>query len=101
MAVDALLRDKVALITGAGNGIGAAGAELFASEGAAVFVVDIDGDAATSVAQRIEADLPVSVHHVDLVDRERVVAATRDVAARFDRAVGLADGRVTGMERLS
>jgi len=51
--MDGLLRERVALITGAGNGIGASGAELFAAEGASVFVVDIDGDAAVAVAARI------------------------------------------------
>src|SRR5437660_8249016 len=51
-----LLASKLALITGAGAGIGAAAAELYASEGAAVLVVDIDGDAAEAVAKRIVAD---------------------------------------------
>jgi NAD(P)-dependent dehydrogenase (short-subunit alcohol dehydrogenase family) len=51
-----LLASKRALITGAGAGIGAAAAELYASEGAAVLVVDIDGDASEEVAKRIAAD---------------------------------------------
>jgi NAD(P)-dependent dehydrogenase (short-subunit alcohol dehydrogenase family) len=51
-----MLDGKVALITGAGNGIGASAAALFAAEGASVVVVDIDGDAADEVANTIEKD---------------------------------------------
>src|SRR5437660_1069896 len=51
-----LLASKLALITGAGAGIGAASAELYASEGAAVLVVDIDGNASEDVAKHIVAD---------------------------------------------
>ena len=36
------LQDKVALITGAGGGIGRAAARRFAAEGAAVVAVDVD-----------------------------------------------------------
>lgn len=60
-----LLDDKVAIITGAGNGIGRAHALLFASEGAAVVVNDIGGardgsgagdpSAAEAVVKEIEA----------------------------------------------
>lgn len=49
------LRDKVALITGAGSGIGRATAELFAREGAGVVASDIDGTAAAEAADAIEA----------------------------------------------
>ena len=40
------LADKVAIITGAGAGIGAATAELFAREGAQVVIADQDANAA-------------------------------------------------------
>jgi len=47
------LAGKVALITGGGSGIGRESALLFAREGAAVVVVDIDGAAAANVAGEI------------------------------------------------
>ncbi|WP_024874189.1 SDR family oxidoreductase [Saccharomonospora piscinae] len=47
------LADAGVVITGGGNGIGAALAERFAAEGARVVVADLDADAATAVAERI------------------------------------------------
>jgi NAD(P)-dependent dehydrogenase (short-subunit alcohol dehydrogenase family) len=47
------LKDKVALITGAGSGIGRESATLFAAEGASVVAVDIDGAAAEETAAGI------------------------------------------------
>ena len=49
------LEGKVAIVTGAGRGIGRATALAFAKEGANVVVNDIDIEAAQSVAQEIEA----------------------------------------------
>lgn len=47
------LRGKVAVVTGAGSGLGRASAEMFAAEGAAVLCADIDGDAAQATADAI------------------------------------------------
>jgi NAD(P)-dependent dehydrogenase (short-subunit alcohol dehydrogenase family) len=49
------VQDRVALVTGAGSGIGRATAILLASEGATVLVADIDEQAAGAVAEEIRA----------------------------------------------
>jgi NAD(P)-dependent dehydrogenase (short-subunit alcohol dehydrogenase family) len=48
------LRDKVALITGAGGGIGRESAVLFASEGAAILVVDVNDNAGAETVALVE-----------------------------------------------
>jgi NAD(P)-dependent dehydrogenase (short-subunit alcohol dehydrogenase family) len=49
------LRDKVALITGAGSGIGMEAALLFSSEGAGIVAVDVNDDAGKETVKQIEA----------------------------------------------
>ncbi len=49
------LKDRVAIVTGAASGIGAASAKLFAAEGARVALVDQDKEGLGQVAAAIEA----------------------------------------------
>ena len=67
------LKDKVALITGAGQGIGKAIALLFANEGARVLVSDINQATAEAVAADIGAAAKADV--TDTSDEAQVKAA--------------------------
>lgn len=50
------LKDKVAIISGGGSGFGEVTARLFAREGAAVMLADINGESAQSVASSITSE---------------------------------------------
>ena len=49
------LKDRIAVVTGAASGIGAASARLFAAEGAKLALVDLDEVGLGQVAADIEA----------------------------------------------
>src|SRR3546814_5435522 len=49
------LKGKVAVVTGAGSGIGLATAKRFAAEGAKVVVADLNGETARGVVAEIES----------------------------------------------
>ncbi|SEQ83999.1 7-alpha-hydroxysteroid dehydrogenase [Loktanella sp. DSM 29012] len=68
--VDFTLGNEVALITGAGAGIGRAIAETFAAAGAAVMITDLDADAAKDVADAITANGGRAAHGTCNVTKE-------------------------------
>jgi 3-oxoacyl-[acyl-carrier protein] reductase len=80
------LRDKVAIITGAAQGIGKAYALRFAREGAHVVVADLRVEAAEAVAKECSAIGPRAVAHVvDVSSEASAKALADDVAKDFGR----------------
>jgi rhamnulose-1-phosphate aldolase/alcohol dehydrogenase len=77
------LDTRVALVTGAGSGIGRAIALRLASEGASVVVADLDGETAKNVAGEIgNEDRAISVS-MDVTSAEQVEAAFANAALAF------------------
>jgi NAD(P)-dependent dehydrogenase (short-subunit alcohol dehydrogenase family) len=77
---------KVAVVTGAGSGIGAAAADRFAAEGASVVYADRD----TGRLSRVPASgtvLPVAADVADPASVEQLVTATLDRFGRVDVVV--------------
>jgi NAD(P)-dependent dehydrogenase (short-subunit alcohol dehydrogenase family) len=77
------LKGKVALVTGAGSGIGQATALLFACQGAQVFASDINAQSVQATAAQAEAaGFPLAgVSKVDLIQQAEVVQWMADSAA--------------------
>jgi NAD(P)-dependent dehydrogenase (short-subunit alcohol dehydrogenase family) len=80
------LSGRVAVITGAGSGIGRAAADLFAREGAEVALVDLNAQAAKDATEQITAAggraLAVGA---DVADAAQVDLAFRQISGEFGR----------------
>lgn len=83
------LDGKVAVITGAGSGIGKAYAERFVQEGAKVVIADISKEKAESVANALgDAAIAVQVDVCNLEDNKRMIAEAVKAFGKLDVFVG-------------
>ncbi len=102
------LKDKVAIITGGGHGMGEAEARLFAAEGAAVVIADRRIDLAEAVAAEINAGqgraLALRADVTAEADWQALIAATLDAYGKLDILVnnagisGSSVGSTTSLE---
>lgn len=77
------LTDKVAIVTGAGSGIGRAIALRFAAAGADVAIFDVDEEAATQTVEAIGDQ--ARAYLVDLSDQEATAAAVGNIIYSYGK----------------
>ncbi len=79
-----ILEGRVAIVTGAGGGLGAAHARVFAAEGCAVIVNDINTDAAQAVVDEITAaGGKAEVNSSDITHYDDSLNAVKQAIANF------------------
>lgn len=75
---------RTVVVTGAGSGLGAAMADLFASQGASLVLLDIDGERVEAKAGELRAQGSDAIAlRVDVADKASVASAAEAARAKF------------------
>jgi len=81
-----LLKDHIAVVTGAASGIGRAIAVGYAREGACVVLLDVNEQAAAEAAKEIrDAGHKADSFKLDVTRREECIAVAKEIAAQVGR----------------
>jgi NAD(P)-dependent dehydrogenase (short-subunit alcohol dehydrogenase family) len=89
-----LLEDKVAVVTGAGSGMGKASVGVFVREGATVVAADVSGAESETATELGEAVVPIHCDVTQEGDVEAMIATAVDRFGRVDvvcNVAGIAD----------
>ena len=78
------IKGKVIALTGAGSGIGRCLAIQLSQQGSHLSLVDVDEDGLKETEKLISKDVNVSIHFVDVADREQVYAWAEDTVKAHD-----------------
>ena len=81
------LKNKVSLVTGAGQGIGEGIAKVLASHGSKVMIVDLNGKSAKRVAKEINSSFPNSAEYfeADLTDSDAIKSMMEATLSSFTK----------------
>ena len=80
------LEGKVALITGAGSGLGRQAAQLFTAEGAKVAIIDIDADRAEQTLKLVEQQGGDAIAiTADVAAKEQINSAMADTVNHYGK----------------
>jgi NAD(P)-dependent dehydrogenase (short-subunit alcohol dehydrogenase family) len=80
------VKDKVAIVTGGGSGIGESTAKLLAKEGAKVAVIDIDDENGKRVTKEIKtAGGTAEYWHMNIADEKEVDKTFADINKKFGK----------------